>query len=146
MIIAFDTNILVYASDGKAGQKHQQASALLAAVGRRAAGFVPMQTIGEFHNVAGRKLGLTQADAREFIRRLLRVFDSDAYGEADVAAASEAVDRHHLSFWDALIWAVCKRAGVDILATEDFQDGRKLGRVRFVDPFRPANAALLGLA
>jgi predicted nucleic acid-binding protein len=52
---------------------------------------------------------------------------------------------HHLAFWDALIWAVYERAGVDILATEDFQGGRKLGHVRFVDPFVPANAPLLGL-
>ncbi len=145
MIVAFDTNVLVYASDGKAGPKHRDASALLATIGKRGTGFLPLQAVGEFHNVAGRKLGLAQAEAREFVRRLLRVFDSDIYREADIAAASEAVEMHHLPFWDALIWAVCERAGVDILASEDFQDGGRLGRVRFVDPFLPDNAALLGL-
>ena len=144
-MIAVDTNILVYASDSLAGFKHDGAASLITAISRRGVGFVPLQVVGEFHNVAGRKLGLAPAQTREFIQRLLRVFDSDVYRADDIAAASQAVERHHLPFWDALIWAVCERAGVDILASEDFQDGRRLGRVRFVDPFQPANAGLLGL-
>jgi predicted nucleic acid-binding protein len=41
---------------------------------------------------------------------------------------------------------VCDRNGANILASEDFQDGRPLGRVTFLNPFNPANTARLGLA
>jgi hypothetical protein len=40
---------------------------------------------------------------------------------------------------------VCERAGVSILASEGFQDGRRLGRVTILDPFNPNNARALGL-
>ena len=53
---------------------------------------------------------------------------------------------HGLPFWDALIWAVAERAGAASLVSEDFQPGRRLGRVNIVDPFDPANAARLGIA
>jgi hypothetical protein len=33
-----------------------------------------------------------------------------------------------------------------VLVTQDFQSGRKLGRVTFLDPFDPANDARLGLS
>ena len=60
-------------------------------------------------------------------------------------AALRVVGEHDLPFWDALIWAVCERVGVDTLVTEDFQNGRRLGRVTFLDPFEPTNAVRLGL-
>jgi predicted nucleic acid-binding protein len=34
---------------------------------------------------------------------------------------------------------------VSILASEDFQDGRRLGRVTILDPFNPANTPAFGL-
>jgi predicted nucleic acid-binding protein len=48
-----------------------------------------------------------------------------------------------MSFWDALLWATADRIGVRHLLTEDFQDGRMLGGVTFVNPFNGANARLL---
>jgi predicted nucleic acid-binding protein len=57
----------------------------------------------------------------------------------------DAVIKHKLSPFDALIWATAERAGVTHFVTEDQQDGRRLGRVTFVDPFAARNRALLGL-
>jgi predicted nucleic acid-binding protein len=48
--------------------------------------------------------------------------------------ALEAVERHSLSFWDALIWAAAKLEGCDIIYSEDFQNGRVLDGVRFENP------------
>lgn len=50
------------------------------------------------------------------------------------------VREHHLSFWDAMLWATARQAGCVALLTEDQQHGRSLGGVRFIDPFRPGNA------
>jgi predicted nucleic acid-binding protein len=43
--------------------------------------------------------------------------------------------RHGLSFWDALIWAAASESAVDVIYTEDFQDGREVEGVRFISPF-----------
>ena len=39
-----------------------------------------------------------------------------------------------------------RRAGCRVLLSEDFQDGRDLGGLLFVNPFDPANRQLLDLA
>jgi predicted nucleic acid-binding protein len=41
------------------------------------------------------------------------------------------------------VWATVQQAGCELLLTEDFQDGSKLGWVTFVNPIAPANQALL---
>ena len=58
------------------------------------------------------------------------------------------MESHRISFWDAMLWATARRAGCGAILTEDFQDGRLLGGVRFINPFVDENearvAALLG--
>ena len=51
-------------------------------------------------------------------------------------AALAAVERYHLSFWDALIWATARDAGVPVVLSEDFQEEQEIEGVRFVNPFR----------
>ena len=48
--------------------------------------------------------------------------------------ALDAMARHSLSFWDALIWAAAKENGVSLIYSEDFQDGRTIEGVRIVNP------------
>jgi predicted nucleic acid-binding protein len=45
------------------------------------------------------------------------------------------MESHGLSFWDGLIWAAAKEAGVGIVYSEDFQHGRDLEGVRWENPF-----------
>jgi predicted nucleic acid-binding protein len=144
--MALDANILVYAVDNKAGLRGDTAAKLVANLLRRQHAVLPLQVLGEFYNVLTRRLKVPPDKAYEFVAIWQSSATVVAYDSADLAAAHQAHRDHGLPFWDALIWAVCERAGVDVLATEDFQNGRKLGRVRFVDPFTPANAGLLGLS
>lgn len=44
-------------------------------------------------------------------------------------------DRHHLSFWDALIVAAAKSADCDYLLTDDLQAGQDLAGVQVISPF-----------
>ena len=55
---------------------------------------------------------------------------------AATTVALTAVERDGLSFWDALIWATARDAGVPVVLSEDFQDGREIDGVRFVNPFK----------
>jgi predicted nucleic acid-binding protein len=52
----------------------------------------------------------------------------------------DAMPRHGLSFWDALIWATAAENQIGVIYTEDFQAGRKIEGVWFVDPFLPESS------
>ena len=86
------------------------------------------------------------AEAHGWVQSFQSLFAVAAADESDLAAAVVAVEQHGLSFWDAMLWATARRAGCRLLLSEDFQDGRDLGGVLFVNPFDPANRKLLDLA
>ena len=144
-MVGIDTNILVYAADGAAGRKHELATRLLQHLIHRGLAFLPAQVLAEFAHVRIRKLHGTLADTSAFVEAWIRTTEVEAYGTADIERALEAYGIHQLPFWDALLWAVCDRAGVRVLASEDFQNGRRLGRVTFLDPFDPANDRAFGI-
>ena len=140
MKCSFDTNVLVYSIDKIDGRRHAQA---LDITNRAAHGncVLSLQSLAELFAVARRKR--VPQDALDAIAKLRKVFPVVA---ADTDAFDEAIDatlRDGLSFWDAMIWAVVRRAGCTVLFTEDMQDGRKLGGVTFINPFDPKNAALI---
>jgi predicted nucleic acid-binding protein len=141
-VIAFDTNVLVYAIDRDEGQRHALAAAMVDGAIRREEALIPLQTLAEFVFATTRKRKLDLAQAREFVAGWLAVAPVVPYGGADLIAA---IDAHKLSFFDALLWATAERAGVLYLVTEDQQDGRRLGRVTFLQPFAARNRAVLGL-
>ncbi len=66
-----------------------------------------------------------------------------AADEACLIEAMDAVADHGLSFWDAKIWATAKRAGCQLLISEDLQDDRTLGGVTIVNPFAPTPSPLI---
>lgn len=143
MTVAFDTNILIYAIDTAAGPRHTAAGALIERVLVGGTGLLILQTMTEFYSVATGKLGIHSRDALLFLDELRAVLAVHASDERDFDRATRG-ERRGLSFWDALIWATADRVGVRYLLTEDFQDGRVLGDVTFVDPFEDENRALLG--
>jgi predicted nucleic acid-binding protein len=53
-----------------------------------------------------------------------------------ILEACGTAGRHRVSFWDALIWAAADAAGAPYVLSEDFQHGRTIGGVRFINPFR----------
>jgi predicted nucleic acid-binding protein len=81
-----------------------------------------------------------------WVRYHQRLFPVVAADESDLSAAVRAVERHGISFWDAMLWATARRAGCRLLFSEDLQDGRHLDGVLFVNPFDAANRKLVDLA
>jgi predicted nucleic acid-binding protein len=144
-VIAVDTNVLVYAVDRAAGERHVTAATLVDGLIRRQEILFLLQSFAEFFRATTRKRLLTAEASRVFVDGWWSVAPSAAYEAADLFAAMDAVIKHKLSPFDALIWATAERAGVTYFVTEDQQDGRRLGRVTFVDPFAARNRALLGL-
>ena len=145
MRVSFDTNILVYAADSGAGEKHARAVDFTR---RAVAGdcILSLQSLAEFYYAVTRKGLMTPEAAAGLIDEWRAVFPVCSASGDDLAEAITAVRRHRLSFWDAMLWAAAREAGCRMLLSEDFQDGRDIGGVRFVNPFITANDDLLALA
>ena len=112
--LTFDTNILVYAVDADAGERHDIARRLVLA-GPDYDCILTLQALAEFYHAVSRKQRMPAADAADL--------------------AMETVRAHGLSFWDAMLWACAREAGCTVILSGDFEHGRTLGGVRFHDPF-----------
>ena len=120
--ITFDTNVLIYAAISDASPRHQIAERLLA----RAA-----------QVVSTRNAYLSMDAAATMVGIWLDIYPSVQATPETVRAALSAVRQHHLGFWDAMLWAVAREAGCRYLLSENFQTGRTLEGLTFVDPFAP---------
>ena len=142
-MISFDSNILVYAADNAAGERHRRSADLIERSIRHGNCVQTLQSLSEFFSGATRKSGIAPDAAAAFVEGWQAVVLVEASTAADLDAAIRAVGEHRLAFWDAMLWATARRTGVRILISEDFQDGRMLDGVRFIDPFAAHNSALL---
>jgi predicted nucleic acid-binding protein len=133
--IFVDTNILVYAYDVDAGEKHAKASAILSTLWTDRTGTLSTQILHEFYVTVTRKLPkpLSRRTARDIL---------ETYGQwavyspvaADVVAASRLEESHRLAFWDALVVVAAQRSDAAVLLSEDLQDGRRIEGLRISNP------------
>lgn len=142
-MVSFDTNVLVYATASISDVKVIRARDLVARAMRAASGVLLLQTLAEFSNVAIRKARIPVEDIRRTIDAWRAVLPVQAADDSDLLVALEAVRAHRLTFWDAMLWASARRAGVRHLLTEDYQDGFALQGVMFINPFKRENDQLI---
>ena len=135
----FDTNVLVYTVPGNDAGKHSRSRELLIRAARNNAAILLLQTLGEFSNVAARKLKMNVAGIRRRVNDWRAVFVSVAAVESDLNAALDLVAQHRISFWDAMLCATASRAGIAYLLSEDLQDGMRFGALTILNPFDAAN-------
>lgn len=138
-MISFDSNILVYAVDRDAGERHEQAVDVVERAIRANKCIQPLQTFCEFFTVAIRKLGLEPPIAQSFVEGWHAVMPVEPATSNDLTHAMRAVRQHGLSFWDAMLWATARRVGARTLLSEDFQDGREIEGVYVANPFLAHN-------
>ncbi len=131
-----DTNILVYAYDSTAGDKHETAKKELAALWDSGQGLISTQVLQELYVTLTRKVPKPVSPdlARPIIQDFLqwKVIINDG---ASILEAIEIQQKHGLSFWDALVVQAAVRGGADILLTEDFEHGRAFDRLTVRNPF-----------
>ena len=142
-MVCFDTNILVYATILAPLAKTHRARDLLVRGMRTGSCILLMQTLAEFSSVAIRKAGIAVDEVRTTIDAWRAVLPVQGTEDDDLSEALDAVKKHRLAFWDAMLWAAAQRAGVRHLLTEDLQDGFELAGVSFVNPFEAANDRLI---
>lgn len=131
-----DTNILVYAHDLDAGQKHQSAASLVRVVWETENGVLSTQVLQEFYVNVTRKIPkpLAAARARGIVANYMN-WQIEINGADTILFASEIEERHQLSFWDAMIVAAAIRVGAVELLTEDLNHGQVIEGVKIRNPF-----------
>ena len=132
-----DTNILVYAHDRSAGEKHERAKALVEELWRDRTGVVSTQVLQEL-SVNLRKKVRRPLDAkatREIIADYLTWQVIINAGES-ILEAIDLESSYRISFWDALIIQAAHTSGAEIVYSEDLSDGQTYGIVRVVNPLR----------
>jgi len=139
-VISFDSNILVYAADSRAGKRHGAAVDLMERSIRRGNCIQTLQSFCEFFSVVTRKSGIETGAAAAFVEGWRSVVLVEAATPDDLSAAMRAVAMYRIGFWDAILWATARRAGVRTLFSEDFQDGQTIEGVRILNPFAAHNA------
>lgn len=129
-----DSNILVYALDGHAGDRHRMAAELIVQAAERDC-VLTLQALAEFFFVVTRKGAMPVDDAKAQIEDWKALFPVRAAESATLTRAIAAVRDHGLAFWDAMLWACAKESGCAVVLSEYFQHGRTLKGVRFHNPF-----------
>ena len=126
-----DTNVVVYSLDAADPRKQAVAREVLASRPRPR---ISPQVLRETYSVAVAKLDVDRSVAAEMIGSMLPhvAIVEDA---ALVEAAVRCVDRWQISIWDALIVEGARRAGCDLLLSEDLQDGMDFDGVVVQNPF-----------
>lgn len=131
-----DTNVLLYAYDASAGQRHEQAAALVGELGARRRAAISIQVLQEFYVNAVRKIAhpLTHAVAVDRLR-VLSHWPTHTPNARDVIAATQLGQDAQLSFWDAMIIRSAAELGAAMVWSEDLNDGQLIMGVQVRNPF-----------
>lgn len=130
-----DTNILVYAYDVDAGDKHQKARSLVEDLWRHRSGSTSAQVLQELYVVTTRKLDrlLAKGEARAVVASY-EAWPVHRPTVDDIIAASELEERYQIHFWDAMVVTSALRLGASTLLSEDLQDGQHFDDLVVVNP------------
>jgi predicted nucleic acid-binding protein len=132
-----DTNILMYAHDSSAGEKHERAKTLVEELWRDRTGVVSTQVLQELSVNLRKKAGrpLDARATREVITDYL-AWQVVVNGGESILEALDLEARFQISFWDALVVQAAHASGAEILYSEDLSDGQAYGTLRVINPLR----------
>jgi predicted nucleic acid-binding protein len=136
----FDSSILVSTFDAASPDKQRRSARLLDGIAPTGRGVLSTQVLGEFFRVVTQKLAvpLTPAEAYVEIERLVAAWLVPPITPVVVLDAARGGRDHGLSYRDGQLWATARLNQVETVVSEDFQDGRGVEGVRFVNPFGPS--------
>jgi len=129
-----DTNILVYAHDLDAGEKHKRAKQLVGELWRsEPLPWLSVQVLQELL-VTLRRKGVPAPEARETVEAYMRwrVVENDL---KLLSTAMTEMERWEISFWDGLILAAARSMGLNTVYSEDLSDTQNYDGIRVENPF-----------
>lgn len=131
-----DTNVLIYAHDSTAADKHERARALMEDLWGSRTGYLSVQVLQEFFVNVTRKIPkpLSASQAKEVVADLTR-WHVHVPGADDVLGAIGVHLQASISFWDAMVVRSAAEMGCDVLYSEDLNDGQRYAGVLVRNPF-----------
>lgn len=131
-----DTNILVYAYDISAGEKHAAAKGVLNELWDGGNGLVSTQVLQEFFVTVTRKISkpMDASAAKEIVKDLLKWKVVTVSGGL-ILDAIEVQQKYKYSFWDSLIIASGIHSGASAILSEDLSDRQKIKGIVIRNPF-----------
>lgn len=134
--VFIDTNILVYALDLDAGEKHKMANELILELWESRSAVISTQVLQEFYVTLTKKIqktleGLT---VRGIISSYLS-WEVIINEPKNILLAGEIEEQYKISFWDALIISAAYSANVKTILTEDLNHGQCIEGIMIKNPF-----------
>ena len=131
-----DTNILIFAHNRSAGDKHIQARDLIRTLWQSGEGCLSIQVLQEFYVNVTQKVAkpLTQDVAAQIIADL-SVWQVYRPGLEDVLDTIRLQGRYQISFWDAMIVSSAIQLGCQTIWSEDLNPGQVYDSVAVTNPF-----------
>lgn len=145
MLVALDTNILVYAQGINDARRRARAQDLIAALPDTDI-VIPVQVLGELFRVLTGKAGWPRQAAQASISTWQAVYALAPSTPEALTAALDLAVAHAFSIWDAMIVAAASQAGCRLLLSEDMRDGFSWRGVTIVDPLADKRHPLLARA
>jgi predicted nucleic acid-binding protein len=130
-----DTNVLIYAHDVDAKEKHETAKRVLQELWSERTGLLSMQVLQEFYVNVTRKI--SRPISKESARLVVGTYTTWCIdtSPAEISGAFRIEDEAHIGFWDALIVASAVKSGASRILSEDLNAGQVISGVRVENPF-----------
>lgn len=127
----------MYALDTSEPERQARARKWLSYVTTHGLGLLSTQALSELASVCLHRLQprWTPTQVSEHLLQLATAMEVLPVTSAVVIEALRGVREHHLSFFDAQMWAQAKLNQVPYLLTEDMDTGATIDGVMIVDPF-----------
>ncbi len=132
-----DTNIMVYAHDLDAGEKHEIAKRTLITLWESGTGVISTQVLQEFYVTLTRKVSnpLKKSLVRSILKNYL-VWEVVVNNGETILHAIEIEENYNISFWDSMIVSAAYSKNAAFIITEDLNDGQQIEGIIIVNPFK----------
>ncbi len=133
--VFIDSNVWLYALSDKDDEKAKVARELIDKCGTGVC--FTTQVVNEVCVNLKRRSAFTEQQVQTLVSSFFLNYKFVGSDEQVLIGASELRTRHAFSFWDSLIATSALLADVDILYSEDMQDGFVIeNRLKIVNPFK----------
>lgn len=135
--IFLDTNIIIYAYDFSAGEKHLIARKVVVDLWGSGIGLLSTQVLQEFFVSVTKKIQkpLDIRRAKEVVKDFMK-WDVVVNDGETILGAIDIHQQYKYSFWDSMILYSAINGGASTLISEDFTDGQTVLSTKIENPFR----------
>lgn len=130
-----DANVLFYAIDKEAGQKHRVAFSLVQAATSQPRCVLCVQALAETYNAIVKRRPAVVQRAGALLTQAQDFINIVGSTQEDFLEAMGVHEERPVHFWDMMLLATAKRVGCTTILTEDVQDRPSMGGVRYLNPF-----------